>query len=222
MQQIVTIPIAVDADLPTNVEYEDQLTSLPEECRSNDAKRPLRHVDVHGNESTYVLRPIRVVWLILIVEAMERFAYYGVYYTQTLYLTGVYNEDWNAGLSSIEAASYVSMSTAIAYTTPFMGAWLADAVLGDYWTIAIAGSTLYLPGLALMALTSVPHLLGDTFNRSALILSLFILWPAGAGSIKSVVNIFGAKQFQPLLQRDAIESYYVHFYTSTCVMLCFV
>jgi hypothetical protein len=238
-----------DADLPTNVDDEAQLDGLPDECRSfTNPGRPLRHVDLHGIESTYVMRPFSVVWLILIVEAMERFAYYGVFYTQTLYLTGVYDDNWNAGLSSIEAASYVSLSTAVAYSTPFLGAYLADAVLGDYWTIAIAGTALYLPGLALMALTSVPDLLGSTFNRSALCLALFVLWPAGAGSIKSCVNIFGARrtlqfrsidryndimltkshtlpiltsanlagpEFHPLLQRDKIESYYVHFYTST-------
>jgi proton-dependent oligopeptide transporter, POT family len=192
-----------DNYLPTNVDDETQLDGLPDACRSfTNPARPLRHVDLHGIESTYVLRPLRtVVWLILIVEAMERFAYYGVYYTQTLYLTGVYNENWNAGLSSIEAASYVSLSTAVAYSTPFLGAYLADAILGDYWTIALAGTTLYLPGLALMALTSVPHLLGSSsFNRTALGLALFVLWPAGAGSIKSCVNIFGARRtFPPLL-----------------------
>jgi proton-dependent oligopeptide transporter, POT family len=191
-----------DNYLPTSVDDETQLDSLPDACRSfTNPDRPLRHVDLHGMESTYVLRPLRnVVWLILIVEAMERFAYYGVYYTQTLYLTGVYNEDWNAGLSSIEAASYVSLSTAVAYSTPFLGAYLADAILGDYWTIALAGTILYLPGLALMALTSVPHLLGSSsFNRTALGLALFVLWPAGAGSIKSCVNIFGARRTFPLL-----------------------
>lgn len=34
------------------------------------------------------------------------------------------------------------------------------------------------------------------------------------GVVKSIVNVFGAKQFHPLLQSSVIESYYVNFYMS--------
>jgi POT family proton-dependent oligopeptide transporter len=34
----------------------------------------------------------------------------------------------------------------------------------------------------------------------------------GTGIVKSIVNVFGAKQFHPLLQSSLIESYYVKFY----------
>jgi proton-dependent oligopeptide transporter, POT family len=209
------IKVGLDKDLPSNVNSTEQLATLPPECLSNDPHRPLRHIDDRGNEYTYVLRPMqRIILLILIVETIERFSFYGVYYTQTLYLTGVYNKDWNAGFTSVEASSYVSLSTAVAYTTPFIGAILADTVLGDYAAIAVGSIFLYLPGLLLVALTTIPGLLGETFNHKALSTAVLLLWPLGTGIVKSVVNVFGAKQFHPLLQSSMIESYYVSFYTS--------
>jgi POT family proton-dependent oligopeptide transporter len=149
---------------------------------------------------------------ILIVELLERFAFYGLNYTQTLYLTGVYNYEWNADMTAVGAASYVSISIAIAYTSPFFGAILADSLLGDYWTIIVGSLGFYLPGLVLVAMTTVPYLLGSTFNMAALEGGLLFLWPFGTGVVKSVVNVFGAKQFHPLIQSSLIESYYVNFY----------
>ena len=213
---LITITMASPEDeLPTNVQSIDDLAQLPSECLSGDDERPLRHVDLKGNEFRYALQPLRYsVGLILVVELMERFAFYGVYYTQTLFLTGVYNEDWNAGFTSIDAASFVSISTAVAYTTPFIGAVLADSYLGDYKTILFGCLCLYLPGLALVALTSAPGLLGPEFPVTALTVALLVLWPLGTGIVKSVVNVFGARQFHPFLQSSLIESYYVNFYAS--------
>jgi dipeptide/tripeptide permease len=211
-------------EVPNNVQSMEQLQHLPIECLNKgendssdvtiDSQRPLRHVDDRGKVYTYLLRPNNIIALILVVEMMERFSYYGVYYTQTLYLTGEYNLQWNAGMTSVEAASFVSMSTAVAYTTPFIGAYLSDTILGDYQSIVIGATCLYLPGLILVALTSVPYLLGTTFNTTALSIAVLGLWPLGTGIVKSVVNVFGARQYHPLLQSAFIESYYVNFYTS--------
>ena len=56
--------------------------------------------------------------------------------TQTNYLTGSYSsDDWYADLTSMDAASLVSLSTAVAYTVPFLGGILADKYFGDYKTI---------------------------------------------------------------------------------------
>lgn len=107
---------------------------------------------------------------------------------------------------------YVSISVAVAYTAPFLGAFLADQVLGDYWTILSGTIFFYLPGLLLIALTTIPGFLGKEFNQSALAFGLLFLWPTGTGIVKSAVNVFGAKQFHPLLQSSLIESYYVNFY----------
>ena len=121
-------------------------------------------------------------------------------------------KDWNADMSAVEASSYVSVSVMVAYTTPFLGAFLADSLLGDYYSLLVGAICFYLPGLTLIALTTIPGLLGTEFNTKALAGGLIFLWPVGTGIVKSIVNVFGAKQFHPLLQSSLIESYYVSFY----------
>ena len=234
-----------DSDVPTNVNSTEQLSTLPAECLSGNEERPLQHFHEDGiTISTYSLHPMMYsVFVILLMEGIERFAFYGINYTQTSYLTGEYNPDWNANMNAISASSYVSISVAVAYTTPFLGAYLADQLLGDYWTIIMGIVCCYLPGILLIALTTIPGLLtgssvdgdlggdlgggdGDHFTSSssssesssssfsgtALAFGLLVLWPTGTGIVKSVVNVFGAKQFHPLLQSSLIESYYVNFY----------
>jgi proton-dependent oligopeptide transporter, POT family len=113
-------------------------------------------------------------------------------------MTGVYDPNWNAGLDAVMASSFGSISVAVAYTTPFMGAFFADKLFGDYNAILVGALVFYLPGITIIALTTIPGLLGDTFNRP-------VFLPMGTGSVKSVVNVFGAKQFHPLLQSSLIE-----------------
>jgi proton-dependent oligopeptide transporter, POT family len=200
-------------DIPNNVSSEEQLEQLPSECLSGDVIRPLQHFGEDGAVSTYALRPMFYsVIFILLVELLERFAFYGINYTQTSYLTGEYDYDWNAGMDAVPASSYVSVSVAVAYTTPFIGAILADSLLGDYYTIILGSLVFYIPGLLLIACTTVPGLLGSEFNKTAVSFGLLLLWPCGTGIVKSVVNVFGAKQFHPLLQSSLIEAYYVKFY----------
>lgn len=187
---------SLDGELPNNVSTEAQLIGLPDVCVSSKHKdRPLRHVDEAGQVSTYALRPMLYsVIFILLVELLERFSFYGVNYTQTSFLTGAYNGNWNAGMTAIAASSYVSISTAVAYSMPFVGAILADSVCGDYWSILLGIVVFYIPGLILICMCSVPYLLGDTFNKTALTFGLLVLWPMGTGIVKSIVNVFGARQ----------------------------
>lgn len=210
-----------DEEIPTNVSTTDHLAKLPDFCLSGNPERPLRHVNEKGDICTYALQPMFYsVIFILLVELLERFSFYGIQYTQTSFLTGSYDPDWNAGMTAVGASSYVSISTAVAYSMPFVGAYLADSLLGDYWAVLFGSICLYLPGLLLIMLSSVPGLLGETFNRSILAFGLLILWPTGTGVVKSIVNVFGAKQFHPLLQSSLIESYYVNFYSKfVCLSL---
>ena len=202
-----------DDELPTNVTSPDQLADLPKECLSGNKDRPLRHVDEDGQVFHYALQPMSYsVIFILMVELLERFSFYGINYTQTAYLTGTYNKDWNADLTSVEASTYVSVSVGVAYSTPFLGAFLADTVMGDYHGLLTGSFLFYLPGLVLIALTTIPGLLGSEFNSQALVGGFIFLWPFGTGIVKAIVNVFGAKQFHPLLQSSLIESYYVSFY----------
>jgi proton-dependent oligopeptide transporter, POT family len=203
-----------DDDLPSNVQSIEQLALLPKECLNpHNVLRPIRHIDEDLHETTYYLDPMsHAVIFILLIELLERFAFYGINYTQTSYLTGAYDHAWNAGMDAVPASSYVSVSVAVAYTTPFIGAFLADYILGDYYTILFGAIVFYVPGLLLIAFTTIPGLLGSSFNRPALATGLLALWPIGTGIVKSTVNIFGAKQFHPILQSSLIETYYVRFY----------
>jgi len=216
-----------DDELPNDISRVDQLSSLPRVCLNQNTKtkkeRPLRHVDENGNVSTYALRPMTYsVIFILIVELLERFSFYGVNYTMTSFLTGAYDdrkhnfdetERWNADMSAIQASSMVSISTAVAYSMPFVGAVLADCYLGDYKAMLVGSICFYLPGLLMILGSSIPNLWGlESFSRKILCTGLLFFWPVGTGIVKSIVNVFGAKQFHPLLQSSLIESYYVKFY----------
>jgi POT family proton-dependent oligopeptide transporter len=105
---------SLEEELPFNVCSEQDLKQLPEECLSGIKHRPLRHVTENGEVYHYSLQPMFFsVVFILLVELLERFSFYGVNYTQTSFLTGVYNRDWNADMNSVAASSYVSISTAV-------------------------------------------------------------------------------------------------------------
>lgn len=105
---------SIDDDLPCNIGTEEQLSLVPEECLSGNKLRPLRHVTENGQVYNYALQPMFYsVIFILLVELLERFSFYGVNYTTTSFLTGVYNPDWSAGMNPIAASSYVSISTAV-------------------------------------------------------------------------------------------------------------
>mmetsp|Transcript_10278 Transcript_10278/g.18760 ORF Transcript_10278/g.18760 Transcript_10278/m.18760 type:complete len:604 (-) Transcript_10278:191-2002(-) len=197
-----------------HIHLASQLPLIPEEYRSHDDQKPLLLVDHEtGDRFLYALQPMKhSVFFILIVELLERFTFYGYYYTLTLFLTGVLSPDWNPGFTAVKASSYVSASTMVAYTTPFVGAFLADR-LGDYKAILVGLMGFYIPGIFLMTLTTFPVLCyGRAFPTTLLAIAMLVLWPLGTGCLKALINVFGAKQFHPLLQSSMIESYYVQFY----------
>eukprot|EP00522_Entomoneis_paludosa_P005306 CAMPEP_0172471430 /NCGR_PEP_ID=MMETSP1065-20121228/67812_1 /TAXON_ID=265537 /ORGANISM="Amphiprora paludosa, Strain CCMP125" /LENGTH=496 /DNA_ID=CAMNT_0013229525 /DNA_START=561 /DNA_END=2051 /DNA_ORIENTATION=- len=100
----------------------------------------------------------------------------------------------------------------IAYSTPFLGAFMADVLWGDYITTLFGLFVFTIPGVLLLALTTIPHFLGEEFHESLLKIGVLFLWPLGTGVIKSTINVFGAKQHHPVLQSTLIGSYYVNFY----------
>jgi POT family proton-dependent oligopeptide transporter len=169
--------------VPGDVCTVQQLDDVPEELlnRSHDTMhhRPLLHVDDSGNSYVYALSPMRYsVCLILVLELLERFSFYGLYMTQTNFLTGSYDSKWNANMTSMDAASLISLSTAVAYTVPFAGGTMADVYLGDYRTILVGFVLFYLPGVFVIASSTTPTWwLGmDSFNVGAYKLALLFLW----------------------------------------------
>ena len=70
-------------------------------------------------------------------ELFERTAYYGVAANLVVYLT----ERLHQG--TVQAANNVTNWSGTVFLTPLLGAFLADAYLGRYWTF-VAGSAVYL------------------------------------------------------------------------------
>ncbi|CAL4942256.1 unnamed protein product [Urochloa decumbens] len=160
-------------------------------------------VDLRGNP---VLRSKRGGWaactFIIVYEVFERMAYYGVASNLVMYLT----ERLHQG--TVEAANNVTNWSGAVFLTPLIGAFVADAYLGRYWTF-VAGSAVYLMGMLLLTLAvSVPALkpppcdAGATATcprASALQLGVYFCGlytiALGHGGTKPNISTIGADQF---------------------------
>jgi proton-dependent oligopeptide transporter, POT family len=202
------------SELPNDVCTVEDADKLPKEYRSGDTKRPLKATDAaSGDEYHYALRPLLYsASFVLLLHLAEGIATYGTEGIITPFLVGSYDASWNANFTSVTATSYVSGVASVASIVPFVGGIVADGYLGDYWTLLAGAGLFYLPGLLLITLTTVPFLLGSTFNYAALSTALLGLCPIGAGLVKTVTSVYGAKQFHPVLQSSMIESYYVYYF----------
>jgi len=190
-----------------DVSTKSQLSLIPDEFLNfGSEKKPLKF-----GPHTFALRPLSFcVILILLMEGLERLSFYGINYTLTSFLTGAYGP-WSPNLSSATAASWVQISTAIAYSVPFLGAIISDGLLGNYATILVFTICTYIPGLALIALSAASTLWSD-FPTTMLGVGVLGLYPVGAGGIKACVNVMGAQQYHPVLQKGQISRYFVQFY----------
>ncbi|XP_060206243.1 protein NRT1/ PTR FAMILY 8.1-like [Lycium barbarum] len=130
-------------------------------------------------------------------EVCERLAYFGTSANLVNYLHQRLNQD-NAAASKI-----VTNFQGTCYVTPLLGAFLADAYLGRYWTIAIF-SILYIMGMALLAMSaSVVGLKPSCHNgicnptgpQKTTFFTAIYLIALGTGGIKPCVSSFGADQF---------------------------
>lgn len=73
----------------------------------------------------------------VVYEVFERMAYYGISSNLVIYLTKRLHE------GTVEAANNVTNWVGTVFLTPVIGAYIADAYLGRYWTFLIA-SVVYL------------------------------------------------------------------------------
>ncbi|EEC67145.1 hypothetical protein OsI_33983 [Oryza sativa Indica Group] len=160
-------------------------------------------VDLRGNP---VLRSKRGGWkacsFIVVYELFERMAYYGIASNLVIYLT----EKLHQG--TVEAANNVTNWSGTVFITPLIGAVVADAWLGRYWTF-VAGSAVYLMGMLLLTLAvSVPALKpppcdggggGACPRASALQLGVYFgglyTIALGHGGTKPNISTIGADQF---------------------------
>ncbi|XP_031121612.1 protein NRT1/ PTR FAMILY 8.3-like [Ipomoea triloba] len=157
---------------------------------------------------------------ILGTECCERLAYYGIATNLVSYLTKKLHE------GNVSAARNVTTWQGTCYLTPLIGAVLADAYWGRYWTIAVF-SSIYFIGMCTLTLSaSIPALkpvecVGSlcptaTPAQYAIFFIGLYLIALGTGGIKPCVSSFGADQFDDTDSRERVKkgSFFNWFYFS--------
>ncbi|XP_048235250.1 protein NRT1/ PTR FAMILY 5.2 [Ricinus communis] len=160
-------------------------------------------VDLKGNP---VLRSKRGGWkacsFIVVYEVFERMAYYGISSNLVLYLTKKLHE------GTVKSANNVTNWVGTIWMTPILGAYVADAHLGRYWTFVIS-CIIYLSGMSVLTLSvSLPALrpppckeanVDDCRKASPLQLAVFFgalyTLAIGTGGTKPNISTIGADQF---------------------------
>ncbi|KAL6553824.1 hypothetical protein OROMI_019497 [Orobanche minor] len=140
-----------------------------------------------------------------VYEVFERMAYYGISSNLFIYLTRELHE------GTVKSANNVTNWVGTVWMTPVLGAYIADAVLGRYWTFLIA-SVIYLSGMSLLTLSVSIHPLkpipcsypSGTHCKKATPLQLGVFFGAlyilalGTGGTKPNISTIGADQFDEL------------------------
>ncbi|MED6193258.1 hypothetical protein PIB30_017649 [Stylosanthes scabra] len=151
-------------------------------------------------------------------ECSERLAYYGMSSNLVVYFKDKLNQP------SATASKNNANWGGTCYITPFIGAFLADAYLGRYWTI-LSFSIIYVIGMTLLTLSaSVPGLRPtchegkcDASNgQSAVFFVALYIIALGTGGIKPCVSSYGADQFDDAdeVEKGHKSSFFNWFYFS--------
>ncbi|KAJ0967521.1 hypothetical protein J5N97_024438 [Dioscorea zingiberensis] len=149
-----------------------------------------------------------------VYEVFERLAFYGIQSNLVLYLTNKLHE------GTVTSANNVTNWVGTIWMTPTIGAYIADAYLGRYWTFIIA-SIIYLMGMCLLTLAvSVPSLKPPpcgantsdpncTHKASPLQFGIFFtalyILAVGTGGTKPNISTIGADQFDEFDPRERTQ-----------------
>ncbi|KAM7257105.1 hypothetical protein ACFE04_012846 [Oxalis oulophora] len=160
-------------------------------------------VDLKGNP---VRRSQRGGWracsFIIVYEVFERMAYYGISTNLIIYMTKKLHQ------GTVKASNNVTNWAGTIWMTPILGAYVADAHLGRYWTFLIS-CAIYLAGMSLLTLSvSLPSLRPPACHsvdiescKKASTLELVVFFVAlytlavGTGGTKPNISTIGADQF---------------------------
>ncbi|KAD5803034.1 hypothetical protein R6Q59_024728 [Mikania micrantha] len=163
---------------------------------------------------------------IIVNEAFEKVASYGLTPNMILYLTEVYHMEAATGSSILYIWSAFSNGLSV------FGGFISDSYLGPFRVIAI-GSFSTLVGMIILWLTSVvPQLTPESCNESdvscslstpiqlTFLFSAFGLMSIGSGCIRPCCIAFGAQQLKQARIGDSqrlIDSYFNWYYVSVSV-----
>ncbi|GMH19337.1 hypothetical protein Nepgr_021178 [Nepenthes gracilis] len=156
-------------------------------------------VDLHGRP---VLASKTGKWkaaaLLVGYEAFERMAFYGIASNLVVYLTSELRE------GTVSSVTNVNNWSGAVWMTPIIGAYIADAYLGRFWTFTIA-SAIYVVGMSLLtmavSLKSMKPTCTDSVCGKATPFQIAFFYAAlytiavGAGGTKPNISTFGADQF---------------------------
>ncbi|CAK8537710.1 unnamed protein product [Lathyrus sativus] len=152
-------------------------------------------------------------------ECCERLAFYGMSTNLVRYFK--YQLHQHGATASKNAADWGGTC----YITPLIGAFVADAYLGRFWTI-FCFSIIYVIGMTLLTLSaSVPGIKPTcytkddchaTHEQSAICFVALYLIALGTGGIKPCVSSYGADQFDDAdeVEKDHKSSFFNWFYFS--------
>ncbi|XP_062171807.1 protein NRT1/ PTR FAMILY 8.2-like [Alnus glutinosa] len=152
-------------------------------------------------------------------ECCERLAYYGMSSNLVLYFKKRLHQQ------SATASKNVAIWSGTCYITPLIGAILADAYLGRYWTI-FCFSIVYVIGMTLLTLSATvsglkPTCYGEdnchaTDTQAAVCFLALYLIALGTGGIKPCVSSYGADQFDDTdeVEKKHKASFFNWFYFS--------
>ncbi|XP_042497926.1 protein NRT1/ PTR FAMILY 2.13-like [Macadamia integrifolia] len=164
-------------------------------------------------------------------EAFERLASYGLIMNFMLYLLNVFH------LDQASAINIINIWSGTIYFSPLLGAFICDAYLGRFRTLAFASVASFL-GLAALTLTAVvpalhpptcskqqqnssnPCLGPTTGQMGFLFLGLGIL-TIGTAGIKPASLPFGVDQFDPTTEegKKGINSFFNWYYTNFAIVM---
>ncbi|CAK7327298.1 unnamed protein product [Dovyalis caffra] len=144
----------------------------------------------------------RACSFVVVYEVFERMAYYGISSNLVVYLTKKLHQ------GTVKSSNNVTNWVGTIWMTPILGAYVADAHLGRYWTFVIA-SVIYLSGMSLLTLSvSLPALRPPLCKnpkvekcKKASTLQLAVFFGAlytlafGTGGTKPNISTIGADQF---------------------------
>ncbi|KAJ4769431.1 Protein NRT1/ PTR FAMILY 2.11 [Rhynchospora pubera] len=152
-------------------------------------------------------------------ETFEKLGTLGTSSNLLVYLTSVFH------IKSVDAATLINAFSGTTSFAPIIGAFLSDAYLGRYATLAYS-SIASLVGMFILTLTAAvsglhPHdcKVGDTCQKAtagqmAVLFASFAFLVVGAGGIRPCSMPFGADQFNPNTEdgKRGINSFFNWYY----------
>ncbi|KDP26489.1 hypothetical protein JCGZ_17647 [Jatropha curcas] len=147
-------------------------------------------------------------------EIFERMAYYGIASNLVLYLTKKLHE------GTVTSSNNVTNWVGTVWMLPIIGAYIADAHLGRFWTFIVA-SAIYLSGMILLTLAVSLSALrppscgpnikeedcdikASALQKGVFYAALYII-AAGTGGTKPNISTMGADQFDDFEPKERIQ-----------------